>query len=57
MYGGKKTIFRYSKELIPSAVNLSCELERISLVYESESLKSRVMYSLLICFLISMQNF
>ena len=42
----KQAIFRNFKERIPSPVHLSCELELTCLVYEDESLKSRVMYSL-----------
>ena len=34
----KKEIFRNSKEQIPSLVLLSCEHERICLVYEGKSL-------------------
>ena len=45
----KKAIFRNSKERIPSLVHLSCEHELICLVYEGESLQSRVMYSIF-CF-------
>ena len=45
----KKAMFRNSKERIPSLGHLSCEHELICLVYEGESLYSRVMYSIF-CF-------
>ena len=52
----KNAIFRNSKERIASLVNLSYEDELICLVYEGESLLSRVMYSIF-CFKISIQTF